>query len=92
MPEPPQRDRVNDVAAWGGGVGATEGRFGRNDFSYFSERISSRQLLVGASQPGRIDRVHNSDYQPDKCCIGLGVAALSRAVLDMLSLPPPLQW
>ncbi len=62
-----------------------EGRFGAEDFSYFSERIPSCQLLVGASQPGRHDRVHNSDYQPDERCIGLGVAALSRAALDILS-------
>ena len=55
------------------------------DFSYFSERIPSCQLLIGASQPGRDDRVHNSDYQPDERCIGLGVAALSRAALDILS-------
>lgn len=62
-----------------------EGRFGAEDFSYFSERIPSCQLLVGASQPGRDDRVHNSDYQPDERCIGLGVAALSRAAVDILS-------
>lgn len=62
-----------------------EGRFGAEDFSYFSERIPSCQLLVGSSQPGRDDRVHNSDYQPDERCIGLGVAALSRTALDILS-------
>lgn len=60
------------------------GRFGAEDFSYFSERIPSCQLLVGSSQPGRQDRVHNSNYQPDERCIGLGVAALSRAALDIL--------
>jgi amidohydrolase len=62
-----------------------EGRFGAEDFSYFSERIPSCQLLVGASQPGRNDRVHNSDYQPDERCIGLGVAALVRTAVDVLS-------
>ena len=62
-----------------------EGGFGGEDFSYFSERIPSCQLLVGASQPGRDDRVHTSDYQPDERCIGLGVAALSRAALRILS-------
>jgi len=62
-----------------------EGRFGTEDFSYFSERVPSCQLLVGASQPGRDDRVHNSDYQPDERCIGMGVAALSRAALEILS-------
>ena len=62
-----------------------EGRFGAEDFSYFSERIPSCQLLVGSSQPGRNDRVHNSDYQPDERCIGLGTAALVRAALDILA-------
>ncbi|MGO4406318.1 M20 family metallopeptidase [Bosea sp. RAF48] len=62
-----------------------EGRFGAEDFSYFSERIPSCQLLVGSSQPGRDDRVHNSDYQPDERCIGLGAAALARTAFDILS-------
>jgi amidohydrolase len=62
-----------------------DGRFGAEDFSYFSERIPSCQLLVGSSQPGRNDQVHNSDYQPDERCIGLGVAALARTAVDMLS-------
>lgn len=62
-----------------------EGRFGAEDFSYFSERIPSCQMLVGSSQPGRDDRVHNSDYQPDERCIGLGAAALARTALDILS-------
>ncbi len=61
------------------------GGFGAEDFSYFSQRIPSGHLLVGASQPGRHDRVHNSDYQPDERCIAAGVAALSRAALDILS-------
>jgi len=47
--------------------------------------MPSFQLRVGASQPGRDDRLHNSRYQPDERCIGLGVQALSRAALDILS-------
>jgi metal-dependent amidase/aminoacylase/carboxypeptidase family protein len=85
-------DRVVDatVAAVAAQFGAAqleqlEGRFGAEDFSYFSDRIPSCQLLVGASQPGRQDRVHNSNYQPDERCIGLGTAALVRAALDILS-------
>ncbi len=62
-----------------------EGRFGAEDFAYFSERIPSIQLLVGSSQPGRNDRVHNSDYQPDERCIGFGAAALVRTAVDILS-------
>ena len=84
-------DRVVDAtikavdAQFPGTVEQLQGRFGAEDFSYFSDLIPSCQLLVGASQPGRNDRVHNSNYQPDERCIGLGVAALSRAALDILS-------
>ncbi|MCB8882144.1 amidohydrolase [Acidisoma cellulosilytica] len=85
-------DRVVDatIAAVGAQFGddqleQLEGRFGAEDFSYFSDLIPSCQLLVGASQPGRQDRVHNSHYQPDERCIGLGTAALVRAALDILA-------
>ena len=61
------------------------GAFGAEDFSYFSQRVPSCHLLVGAGQPGRDDHVHNSDYQPDERAIAAGVAALSRAALDILA-------
>ena len=41
--------------------------------------VPAFQLRIGSSQPGRHDKLHNSDYQPDEACIGLGVQALSRA-------------
>ncbi|MBV8578969.1 MAG: hypothetical protein JOZ58_28530 [Acetobacteraceae bacterium] len=50
-----------------------------------AERVPSFQLRIGSSQPGRSDKLHNSAYQPDESCIGLGVQALSRAALDFLS-------
>ena len=85
-------DRVVDatIAAVGAQFGRDtleqlEGRFGAEDFSYFSDLIPSCQLLVGSSQPGREDRVHNSNYQPDERCIGLGTEALVRAALDILA-------
>jgi amidohydrolase len=59
--------------------------FGAEDFAFFSERVPSFHLRVGASQPGRDDHLHNSDYQPDEGCIGLGVAALSRSAVELLS-------
>jgi amidohydrolase len=59
--------------------------FGAEDFAFFSERVPSFHLRVGASQPGRDDHLHNSDYQPDERCIGLGVAALSRSAVELLS-------
>lgn len=58
---------------------------GAEDFAEFAAVMPSFQLRVGAGQPGRDDRLHNSRYQPDERCIGLGVQALSRAALDMLA-------
>lgn len=37
------------------------------------------------SAPGRDDRLHHADYQPDERCIQHGVAALSRIALDRLA-------
>jgi len=59
--------------------------FGGEDFAYVSERVPSFHLRVGSGAPGRDDKLHNSGYQPDERCIGLGVAALSRAAVDLLS-------
>ena len=45
-------------------------------------------LPACASAPARrgaTDKLHNSDYQPDERCIGLGVQALSRAALELLA-------
>ena len=50
-----------------------------------AELVPAFQLRIGSSQPGRADRLHNSAYQPDEACIGLGVQALSRAAFDLLS-------
>ncbi len=62
-----------------------EPSMGAEDFAEFAALMPSFQLRVGAGQPGRDDRLHNSRYQPDERCIGLGVQALSRAALDMLA-------
>ena len=59
--------------------------FGAEDFSYFSERMPSLHIHVGAGQPGRDDRVHNSDYQPDESCIAQSAIALTRIAVDLLS-------
>ena len=58
---------------------------GAEDFAEMAERVPAAHLTVGAGQPGRQDRLHNSGYQPDEACIGLGVQALSRAALEMLA-------
>lgn len=58
---------------------------GGEDFAYVAEKVPSFQLMVGSGAPGRSDKLHNSNYQPDERCIGLGVQALSRAAMDMLS-------
>ncbi|MCX9000017.1 M20 family metallopeptidase [Rhizobiaceae bacterium BDR2-2] len=59
--------------------------FGAEDFSYFSELMPSVQIFIGSGQPGRDDRVHNSDYQPDEACIGQSAIALTRMAVDLLS-------
>jgi metal-dependent amidase/aminoacylase/carboxypeptidase family protein len=58
---------------------------GAEDFALMSQVVPAFQLGIGSGSPGRDDRLHNSGYQPDEACIGLGVQALSRAALEMLS-------
>lgn len=59
--------------------------FGSEDFSYFTERVPGCQIEFGSAVPGRDDHLHNSDYQPDESCIKVGVIALSRIAVDLLS-------
>jgi metal-dependent amidase/aminoacylase/carboxypeptidase family protein len=63
----------------------TEPSMGAEDFALMSQVVPAFQLGIGSGSPGRDDRLHNSGYQPDEACIGLGVQALSRAALEMLS-------
>ncbi|WFF40065.1 amidohydrolase [Salinicola endophyticus] len=70
---------------FGAPVSITQGTdFGAEDFSYFSERMPSIQIYLGAGQPGRDDRLHNSDYQPDERYIAQASAALTRLAVDLL--------
>lgn len=62
-----------------------EPTMGAEDFALMSRLVPSFQLRVGSGAPGREDRLHNSGYQPDERCIGLGVQALARAALQILS-------
>ena len=62
-----------------------EPSLGGEDFALMAERVPGFQLRIGSGAPGRADKLHNSGYQPDERCIALGVQALSRAALDMLS-------
>ncbi|MFC3126311.1 M20 family metallopeptidase [Pseudoroseomonas globiformis] len=66
-------------------VAEGEPSMGSEDFAAFAERVPAFQLRIGSSQPGRQDRVHNAFYQPDEGCMVLGVEALSRIALDLLS-------
>jgi amidohydrolase len=61
-----------------------EPSMGGEDFALMTELVPGFQLGVGSGAPGRADKLHNSDYQPDERCIGLGVQALSRAALELL--------
>jgi metal-dependent amidase/aminoacylase/carboxypeptidase family protein len=58
---------------------------GGEDFAFMAERVPAFQLRIGSAQPGRRDRLHNSEYQPDEACIAAGVQALSRAALELLA-------
>ena len=62
-----------------------EPSMGGEDFALFAEMAPSFRLLVGSSQPGRSDKVHNSDYQPDERSIAFGTLALARTAVDLLS-------
>jgi amidohydrolase len=62
-----------------------EPTLGAEDFALMAELVPSFQLRIGSGQPGRKDRLHNSDYQPDERCLGLGVQAVARAALEILS-------
>ena len=61
-----------------------ESNFGAEDFSLFSERMPSIQIHVGAQTPGRDDRVHNSDYQPNESCIADSAIVLTRMATELL--------
>ena len=58
---------------------------GAEDFALLSQLVPSFQLGVGSGAPGGTEGLHNSRYAPDEACIGLGVQALSRAALELLS-------
>lgn len=76
---------VEAVKQQGGDVIEVEGGFGAEDFAFFSERVPSSHIRIGSGQPGREDRVHNSNYQPDERSIAEGVRSLARAALEVLS-------
>lgn len=59
--------------------------FGGEDFAYFSERMPAIHINVGSGQPGRSDRLHNSDYQPDEACIAKTAAAITRMAIELLA-------
>ena len=73
------RSQIGDVAD------EFEPSLGGEDFALVADLVPAFRLLVGSSQPGRNDKVHNSDYQPDERSIGFGVQALARTAFDILS-------
>lgn len=84
-------DRVLDPAIaavraqFGDVVDEGEPSLGGEDFAFMADLVPAFQLRVGSGQPGRDDKLHNSAYQPDEACIGLGVQALSRAAVELLA-------
>lgn len=80
--------RVNAaIAAQFGADAVRQGQpsLGAEDFSEFATRMPAAHVRIGSQAPGRADALHNSDYQPDERCIGLGVQAISRAALELLA-------
>lgn len=82
----PLTDRVMAAIAaqLGDVVDEGEPSLGGEDFALMAELVPSCHVRIGAGAPGRHDRLHNSDYQPDEACIGLGVQALVRAAAEIL--------
>jgi len=87
---------VNDDALLDGVLAAVTAQLGRapaqgvpsmgsEDFAEFARRVPAAHLRIGSGAPGRADRLHNAGYRPDEGCIALGVQALSRAALEILS-------
>lgn len=72
-------------AQFGEVVAEGEPSMGSEDFSEFAARAPAAHLRIGSGAPGRDDRLHNANYQPDERCIPLGVQALTRAALEMLA-------
>ena len=63
----------------------SEPSMGAEDFAEIAARVPSFVLRIGSGAAGRQDHLHNSNYQPDEACIGLGAQALARAAMDLLA-------
>ncbi len=91
VPPTVNADRVLDgaVAAvqrqLGAVFDAAEPSMGAEDFAMIAARVPSFVLRVGSGAAGRQDHLHNSSYQPDEACIGLGAQALARAAMELLA-------
>ena len=72
-------------AQFGDVVDDNEPSLGGEDFAFMTEAVPGLQIWVGAGAPGRHDKLHNSDYQPDEGCLAGGVQAMSRIAVDLLS-------
>ena len=72
-------------AQFGDVVRTRQPMMGAEDFALIAQLVPACQFNVGSGQEGRADRLHNSDYQPNEACIGIGVQALSRIALELLA-------
>ncbi|WP_060606833.1 M20 metallopeptidase family protein [Aureimonas altamirensis] len=70
-----------------GAIRRRDATLGAEDFALISERVPTFQLGVGSRLPGRDDKLHNSDYQPDERSIRNGVVGLTLAACSFLSSP-----
>jgi amidohydrolase len=80
-------DRMLGAVAAQLGKAPVEGvpSMGSEDFAAFASLVPAAHLRIGSGAPGRADKLHNAGYQPDERCIPVGVQALSRAALELLS-------
>ncbi|WP_423206222.1 amidohydrolase (plasmid) [Paracoccus yeei] len=88
--------QVNDAALFVPVRAALRARFGdvidelppsmgAEDFALFSDAVPGFRFHIGSGQPGRSDRVHAPDYQPDEGSIRLGVEACCGILLELLA-------
>ena len=58
---------------------------GSEDFAFFSEAVPAAHLRIGSRQDDLETAIHRSTYECNPVAIPIGVRALSRAALDLLS-------
>jgi amidohydrolase len=66
-------------------IKASEPSMGSEDFAWFAERIPAAHLRIGSRIDGVDTAIHRADYQCNEQAIAIGVRAVTRTVLGLLS-------